>query len=186
MPLAHLPSHAQVNFREANGDIGGKTIRFPYFCPDMPHSDACFIQASPTEDTEAFLDGHLAAFAFLGGVPQSILYDNTSIAVAKILGDGQRRRTQAFAELPRDSLFDDKYGRPAKGNDQGKVEGLVSDSRRHCMVILPVADDFDALNAPLLDGCLQPQRAVLRGQSDTLAQRLVRDRAALMPLPVTP
>ena len=28
------------------------------------------------ETTEAFLDGHVSAFAFLGGVPRSILYDN--------------------------------------------------------------------------------------------------------------
>ena len=54
------------------------------------------------------------------------------------------------------------------------------------MVPLPVADDFDALNAQLLDGCLKRQRAVLRGQSDTIAQGLGNDRAALMPLPVTP
>ncbi len=99
MPLAQRPGHAQVDFSEADGYIGGKQIRSHYFCLDMPHSDACFVKAYPMEDTEAFLDGHLAAFAFLGGVPQSILYDNNRIAVAKILGDGQRGRTQAFAEL---------------------------------------------------------------------------------------
>ena len=66
----------------------------------MPHSDACFVKAYSTEDTEAFLDrAYLAAFAFLGGVPQSILYDNIRIAVAKILDDGQHRQTQAFAQL---------------------------------------------------------------------------------------
>jgi len=30
------------------------------------------------------------AFGFFGGVPRSILYDNTKIAVARILGDGTR------------------------------------------------------------------------------------------------
>jgi len=34
----------------------------------------------PAETTEAFLDGHVSAFAFFGGVPRSILYDNTKIA----------------------------------------------------------------------------------------------------------
>ncbi|MET3119278.1 transposase [Undibacterium sp. GrIS 1.8] len=91
-------------------------------------------------------------------MPQSILYDNTRIAVAKILGDGQRRRTQAFAELQSYNLFDDKFGRPAKG----KVERLVGYSRRHFMVPLPVANDFAALNSQLLDGCKKRQRAVLR------------------------
>ncbi|MGD0764652.1 MAG: IS21 family transposase, partial [Roseiarcus sp.] len=39
-------------------------------------------------------DGHVRAFAFFGGVPQSILYDNTKIAVARILGDDKRQRTR--------------------------------------------------------------------------------------------
>ena len=47
------------------------------------------MKAYPAETTEAFLDGHVSAFAFLGGVPQSILYDNTKLAVARILGDGR-------------------------------------------------------------------------------------------------
>ena len=33
----------------------------------------------PAETTEAFLDGHVSAFSFLGGVPQSILYDNAKL-----------------------------------------------------------------------------------------------------------
>jgi transposase len=37
---------------------------------DLPHSDACFVQAYPAETAEAFCDGHNAAFAFFGKVPQ--------------------------------------------------------------------------------------------------------------------
>jgi len=184
MPLAHRPGHAQVDFGEADGYIGGRKVRFHYFCLDLPHSDGCFVKAYPTEDTESFLDGHIAAFAFLGGVPQSILYDNTKIAVAKILGDGKRLRTREFAELQSHYLFEDKFGRPAKGNDKGNVEGLVGYSRRHFMVPLPVADNFDALNAKLLDGCIKRQQAKLRGQTETIAERMKRDTAALMVLPI--
>lgn len=183
MPLAHRPGHAQVDFGEADGFIAGKKVRFHYFCMDLPHSDGCFVKAYPTEDTEAFLDGHVAAFAFLGGVPQSILYDNTKIAVAKILGDGKRLRTKAFAELQSHYLFEDKFGRPARGNDKGNVEGLVGYSRRHFMVPLPVAADFAALNTKLLDGCIKRQQAKLRGQTETIAERMQRDTAALMALP---
>ena len=97
-----------------------------YFVLDLPHSDGCFVKAYPAETTEAFLDGHVSAFAFLGGVPQSILYDNTRLAVARILGNGQRQRTRAFTELQSHYLFEDRFGRPGKGNDKGKVEGMVA------------------------------------------------------------
>jgi transposase len=66
---------------------------------DLPQSDDCFVIAFPAENTEAFLEGHNQAFAYFGGVPRTILYDNTKIAVKEILGDGERKPTQAFSEL---------------------------------------------------------------------------------------
>jgi len=100
------------------------------FFMDVPHSDAPFMKAYPAEMTEAFLDGHVSAFSFFGGVPLSILYDNTKLAVARICGDGKRERTRAFSELVSHYLFRDRFGRPGKGNDKGKVEGLVKNGRR--------------------------------------------------------
>jgi hypothetical protein len=69
-----------------------------YFAMDLPQSDASFVQAYAEETTEAFCAGHAAAFEFFG-VPNSILYDNTKLAVARIRGDGRRRRTRVFSEL---------------------------------------------------------------------------------------
>ena len=84
----------------------------------------CFCRAvlnfeiDSSELTEAFLDGHVSAFAFLGGVTQGILYDNTKLAVAKILGDGRRQRTRAFTVLQSQYLFEDRFGRSGKGNPE--------------------------------------------------------------------
>ena len=115
VPLSHAPGHAQCDFGEALVVIGGVEQKAHCFVIDLPHSDGCFVKAYPAETTEAFLDGHISAFAFLGGVPQSILYDNTKLAVARILGDGRRKRTRAFTELQSHYLFDDRFGRPRQG-----------------------------------------------------------------------
>ena len=186
IPLSHKPGHAQVDFGEADGIIGGKLMRFHYFCMDLPHSDAPFFKAYPAEVAEAFCEGHVAAFAFFGGIPRSILYDNTKMAVAQILGDGKRERSRMFSALQSHYLFEDKFGRPGKGNDKGKVEGLVGYVRRHFMVPMPVADSFDALNARFLEQCVERRQAVLRGHSDTIAARMQADLAAFMPLPAVP
>ena len=131
MPLSHAPGHAQRDSGEALVLIGGVERKAHCFGIDLPHSDGCFVKAYPAETTEVCLDGHVSAFAFLGGVPQSILYDNTKLAVARILGEGRRKRTRAFTELQSHYLFDDRFGRPGKGNDQDKVEGLVGYVRRN-------------------------------------------------------
>jgi len=33
-----------------------------------PHSDACFVRAYPAATAEAWMDGHVHAFAFFGGL----------------------------------------------------------------------------------------------------------------------
>jgi len=184
VPLVHPPGHAQADFGEALAVIGGVEQKIHYFAFDLPHSDAVFVVAYPAETTEAFCDGHVQAFAFFGGVPRSILYDNTKIAVAKILGDGKRQRTRVFTELQSHYLFQDRFGRPAKGNDKGKVEGLVGYARRNFMVTVPVFETFAALNAHLADCCRKRLGERLRGHTETIGERLVRDLASLQqPLP---
>ena len=179
VPLSHPPGHAQCDFGEAMAVIDGVECKVHYFVLDLPHSDGCFVKAYPGETTEAFLDGHVSAFAFLGGSPQSILYDNTKLAVAKILGDGRRKRTRAFTELQSHYLFEDRFGRPSKGN----VEGMVGYARRNYLVPVPRADDFAALNVHLERKCLERMDAVLRGYTETIGQRMERDLEALLPLP---
>ena len=186
VPLSHAPGHAQCDFGEALVIIGGVERKAHYFVLDLPHSDGCFVKAYPAETTEAFLDGHVSAFAFLGGVPQSILYDNTKLAVARILGDGRRQRTRAFTELQSHYLFDDRFGRPAKGNDKGKVEGMVGYVRRNFLVPVPSFESFEALNAHLEGHCLERMDARLRGHAESIGQRMERDLEALLPLPAAP
>ena len=183
VPLSHAPGQAQCDFGEAVAVISGVECKVHYFVLDLPHSDGCFVKAYPAETTEAFLDGHVSAFAFLGGVPQSILYDNTKLAVAKILGDGRRQRTRAFTELQSHCLFDDRFGRPGKGNDKGKVEGLVGYARRNFLVPIPFFESFEALNAYLERRCLERMDARLRGHTESIGQRMERDLDSLLPLP---
>ena len=163
VPLSHPPGHAQCDFGEALVIIGGVEQKAHCFVLDLPHSDGCFVKAYPAETTEAFLDGHVSAFAFLCGAPQSILYDNTKLAVARILGDGRRKRTRAFTELQSHYLFDDRFGRPGKGNDKGKVEGMVGYMRRNFLVPVPSFESFETLNAHLERLCLARMDARLRG-----------------------
>ena len=186
VPLRHDPGHAQADFGEALAVIGGEERKIHFFAMNLPHSDACLVQAYPSESSEAFCEGHNVSFEFFGGVPRSILYDNLKLAVARILGDGQRLRTRVFSELQSHSLFADRFGRPGKGNDKGKVEGLVGYARRNFMVPVPHAVSFAELNARLLECCRRRLNDRLRGHDETIGERLARDRAAFLPLPAAP
>jgi transposase len=186
VPLAHPPGDAQADFGEALVAIGGVEQKGHFLCMDLPHSDDSFVVAFPAENTESFLEGHNQAFAHFGGVPRTILYDNTKIAVKQIAGDGERTPTEAFSGLQSHYLFAAKFGRPGKGNDKGNVEGLVGYARRNFMVPVPRAPSWDALNAHLLEQCRRRRERKLWGHEETIAQRFERDREKLLPLPAAP
>ena len=183
VPLTHPPGDAQADFGEALVVIDGVECKAHSLVVDLPHSDEAFVKAFPAETTEAFCDGHNAAFRYFGGVPRGIVYDNTKLAVAKILGDRTRQRTQVFSELQSHYLFDDRFGRPGKGNDKGKVEGLVGYARRNWFVPIPRVASWNALNADLERQCKDRRGRRLRRHSETIGERFARDRQALLPLP---
>src|ERR1700720_1102944 len=186
VPLRHDPGHAQVDFGEALAGIAGEERKIHFFAMDLPHSDACLVQAYPAETSEAFCEGHNVSFQFFGGVPHSILYDNLKLAVARILGDGTRQRTRVFSELQSHYLFADRFGRPGKGNDKGKVEGLVGWIRRNLLVPVPRGASFTALNEQVLEVCRRRLADRLRGHDETIGERLARDLAAFQGLPPAP
>jgi transposase len=186
VPLVHPPGEAQADFGEAQVVISGEKRKAHYLVIDLPQSDDSFVMAFPAETTEAFLEGHRQAFEYFGGVPRTILYDNTKLAVAQILGDGTRKKTQAFSELQSHYLFQERFGRPGKGNDKGKVEGLIGYARRNFMVPVPRGASWEELNTRLLEQCQKRRQERLRGQEQTIGERFEKDRAALLPLPMTP
>ena len=186
VPLVHPPGEAQADFGEALVVIAGVEQKAHLLAMDLPHSDDGFVAAFPGETTEAFQQGHALAFEHFGAVPTRILYDNTKIAVARILGGEDRTRTKAFLELQSHYLFADKFGRPGKGNDKGDVEGLVGYARRNFMVPIPSFNNWDELNAHFAAECRKRRERRLRGRTETIGERFERDRAAMLPLPAVP
>jgi len=186
VPLAHPAGHAQADFGEAMVVIGGVEQKAHFFVLDLPHSDACYVRAYPAAVAEAWVDGHIHAFAFFGAVPQSIVYDNDRCLVAKILPDGTRKRATQFSGFLSHYLIRDRYGRPGKGNDKGSVEGLVGYARRNFMVPIPRFATWDEFNLWLEEQCRKRQGDRLRGERETIGERLLRDLAAMRPLPASP
>ncbi len=186
VPLPHAPGEAQADFGEAVVVMAGVEQTAHFLAFDRPHSDDGFVQAFPAETTEAFLEGHVRAFTYFGAVPTRILYDNTRLAVARILGDGERQKTRAFSELQSHYLFAEKFGRPAKGNDKGKIENLVGYARRNFLVPIPQVSSWEELNARLEAACRERRQRRLRGHTESIAERFERDRAAMLPLPAAP
>jgi transposase len=86
MPLVHRPGEAHVDFGQPVVRMDGVLRKASFFVMALPHSDAFFVMAFPSECTATFLEGHVRAFAFFGAVPRRITYDNNRVCISKIIG----------------------------------------------------------------------------------------------------
>src|SRR5262245_51966510 len=184
VPLAHPPGEAQVDFGEAEVTLDGRPTKVAVFVMTLPYSNAIYCQAFPRECTEAFLEGHARAFAFFGGVPRRISYDNLKIAVAKLTGSRQRKLTDAFLRLASHHLFEPHFCLVRRPNEKGHVETLVGYARRNFLVPVPrLRGGLEGLNDRLEAGRRADLERRLRGKPAAKAELLAEERAALPPLP---
>lgn len=186
MPLAQRPGAAQVDFGHAVARIGGVLRKVTFFVMSLVHSDAMFVMAFPRECTEAFLEAHLAAFAFFGFVPWRIRYDNTRVAIAQIVGPRERKLTEAFGRLVGHYLFEPVFCRVRRANEKGVAEGAIRYSRQNFLVPVPEVADFAELNAHLRACCESDQTRRLRGKKLSKRQLLAEDEVAGLALPANP
>jgi transposase len=186
LPLTHPPGEAQVDFGFADAVVAGVQTQVAVFVMSLPYADAVYVQAFPRECSETFLEGHVRAFAFFGGVPRRIAYDNTKTAVAKILGSRDREVTQEFGRLRSYHLFAPHFCLVRRPNEKGHVERLVEYARSNFLVPVPAVDSLDALNVRLAEACRRDQERSVRGKTGTVATLLADDRAAFLPLPARP
>src|SRR4051794_24697781 len=150
----------------------------------LPYSDAAFVCTFPRECTEAFLEGHVRAFEFFGGVPRRISYDNSKIAVAKVTGTRDRKLTDAFLRLKSHHLFRDHFCLVRRPNEKGHVETLVGFARRNFLVPVPVVHGgLEGLNARLEADCRADLERRLRGKPASKAELLAAEKPSMLPLP---
>ena len=148
----------------------------------LPYSDAYFLSAYPRECTETFQAGHQAAFEFFGGVPVRTSYDNTSIAVKKVVG---RDASSPGVLAPGEPL---PLRRTTSAGWAGETRRATSRptsaiARRNLLVPVPSFASFAALNEYLAAACYADLFRRVRGKPETKAERLEDDRAAMLGLP---
>lgn len=104
--------------------ILGKERRVYALVFSLPYSGASTAHFSFEMTIESFLEGHVHAFEWLGGVPRECVYDNLRSAVAKRHGD-QITWNARFTQLRGHYAFWATPCTPATPREKGSVEGAV-------------------------------------------------------------
>ena len=156
VPQVHAPGvEAEVDWGEALVVLGGVSVKLHLFVMRASFSGASFCQASLVETQQAFLELHVQAFEWFGGVFAEIRFDNLRSAVKKVLKGRRRVETDRFVALRSHYLFESQFTTPGLegAHEKGGVEGEVGRYRRNHLVPIPQLRDLAELNALLLAGC---------------------------------
>jgi transposase len=186
VPQAHDPgAEAEVDWGEAKVWMGGELVKAKLFLMRLSHSGAAYVEAFPHETQQAFLEGHANAFAFLGGIPAKVRYDNLKAAVVKVLRGRRRVESDRFVALRSHYLYESFFCEPGEqgAHEKGGVEGEVGRFRRNNLVPVPEVESFAELNELLRGACEAQLGRRITGREVTIGETLAAERPALRPLP---
>ena len=154
LPLYHPPGEAQVDFGyfsyiNNSGDMVDAlklTVSFPY-------SNQAYCQIFGGENQQCLLQGMRNIFEHIGKVPNRILFDNLSSAVAHMGNGHNRTLTDGFERFMAHYKFEAAFCNGAAGWEKGNVENKVGYERRNMFVPIPTILDFNQFNQSLFIAC---------------------------------
>ena len=189
VPQHHAPgAEGEVDWGEATAVIAGQAVRVHLFHLRLSHSGAAFAAVFAHETQQAFLEGHVDAFAFLGGVPGLVRYDNLGSAVKQILKGRRRVESDRFVALRSHYLFDSAFtiAGVQGAHEKGGIENEVGRFRRRHLVPVPDVATLSELNGRLRAGCELDLTRRITGRSESVGDALRRERPLLRVLPDEP
>ena len=183
VPLSYRPGElAEVDFFDVVVEERGQQRHAWKFLMHLMYSGYDFVWLYDRCDQLAFLDAHVRAFAYFGGVPQRIAYDNLTPAVRKIVG-AERVLTERFAALATHYLFEACFARPGEGHDKGGVESRGKAIRLQHLTPLPAGDTLKAIAAATLTEVEQASRTKGHATGQTVWELFQEERPRFRALP---
>jgi transposase len=186
--LRTLPGEqAQVDWGGfGNIQFGKASRRLSAFVLVLSWSRQIFVRFFINQRMSSFLQGHVEAFQFLGGVPRVLLYDNLKSAVLERVGDAIR-----FHPILLDFAAHYRYEpRPVpirRPCEKGRVERAIRYIRGAFFAARNWID-IDDLNAQVLAWCKEPagQRRCPEDKEITVQEAFQEEKAFLLALPDNP
>ncbi|NCC59072.1 MAG: IS21 family transposase, partial [Synergistales bacterium] len=153
IPLVHRAGEeAQVDFFEVKVDEGDQRRSVWKFVMRLMYSGRDFVHLYDRGDQVSFLDGHVLAFEYFGGIPQRVVYDNLKAAVVKIVQMKDRTLSDRFTAMVSHYLFEPCFARPGQGHDKGGVEGRGKGIRLQEMTPIVTGTDLESISRQVLIG----------------------------------
>ncbi len=184
VPLVYAAGDAcQFDWSHEQVILGGvaQVVKLAHF--RLAHSRQMFLAAYPRESQEMVFDAHNRAFAFFGGVPVRMIYDNPKTIVDAVFTGKARQFNRRFLALASHYLFEPVACTPASGWEKGQVENQVGNVREWLFAPAPRFDTLAELNAWLETRCTElAQRPHPAWKERPIAEVFIEEQPCLRPI----
>lgn len=174
--------YAQVDWANCGiVQIGNAVRKLSCFVMVLSYSRMIYLEFRLSQCLEDFIQCHINAFKFFGGVPRKALYDNVKTVVLSRLGSDIRLNPR-FMEFAGVFLFEPVCCNPGRGNEKGKVESGIKYIRSNFLIRQTLA--WPDINAEAVRW--RDETANLRQHATTRERptdRFAQEKPFLMALP---
>lgn len=183
IPLVHRAGDsAQVDFFQVTVCEGGEMRQAWKLLIRLMHSGRDFVHIYDRCDQVSFLDGHVRAFAYFGGIPRRLVYDNLTSAVKRRVGL-EIELSERFQALVSHYVYEPCFARPGEGHDKGGVESRGKGIRLQHMTPVPEGESLEAISSSVLTS-IERQAATRRdAHGRTVVERFAEEASVLRELP---
>lgn len=150
----------------------GEVTKAQIFVCVLGASGYTFVHATPSQSTKHFIESHVSAFNFYGGLPNILVPDNLKAAVISHK-KGVVRLNDSYADMGHHYNVAIEPARPYKPQDKSKVELGVKAIQRWILLKLRHHTFFS------VDQLNQEINLLLDGYNNKIIRRLNKSRTAL-------
>ena len=164
-------------------DEDGKKRRIWVFVMTLGWSRACYVELVRRADTAAFIQCHVNAFEYLGGVPRRCLYDNAKVVTLGRDEEKQPIWNQRMLDFAMRVGIETRLCQPYRAQTKGKVESGVKYVKGNMWPSIRFTDDAD-VNRQGLEWCDSVANRRIHGTTHRVPwEMLAEERAHLGRLP---
>jgi transposase len=167
--------------------IGSTTRRVSYFLMVLCYSRRLYLEFTLGEATEHFLACHHSAFAFFGGVPKTLLFDNLKTAVVSHPRGQAPIFNARYLDFAAHYGFTPKACNVRRANEKGRVENGIGYVQKNFLNGLTLPNSLSALNLAACAWTKDVANVRVHGETRARPDELfAAEKADLLPLSALP
>lgn len=176
---------AEVHWNSVDMVFSGTEVTFYLFSMQSKWSEKCFVYCCPDTQLDAFIDAHIHAFEFFGGIFPNIVYVTLPGAMGSELRRPNSAEHDSFARFCAYYNISPRFREPGREQEKRDLKGCLPDILQKRMVSDSAAETLEELNRTLLAECMATGDYPRKGHSRTVNDLFKQEKICLLAFPKT-